>query len=136
MYVPPNEIIMNEFLYQNGSFSGSSSSSEGLKFKHTIIDPNLRVVVESFANSEFGNFIEYRLVVLLKEGARQSWPVYKRYSDFVKLHESLLGVFRNQLLRQSCIQKSNMIVPILPQMIVGTKTGSSDCCLEERLKQL
>jgi hypothetical protein len=63
-------------------------------------------------------------VVQLLEGARPCWSVYKRYSDFIQLHEALVPEFKKSIDdfqadlansgRGSSLQ---LVVPILPPKI-------------------
>jgi hypothetical protein len=55
------------------------------------------VQFKRWKKSNFGDFIEYEIMVQSLEGQRPTWLINKRYTDFVKLHEMLSPFFRLQI---------------------------------------
>lgn len=66
-----------------------------------LIRPQFRVQFKNWRPSNFGDYIEYEMVVQVLEGSRQTWAISKRYTDFVKLNDELLPYFRLQLAKKS-----------------------------------
>ena len=72
-----------------------------------------RVQCKRWIFSNVGDFIEYEMIVQALEGSRNIWPLTKRYTDFVKLHEDLGLYFR----LQASVQGFNKVLPPLPNKI-------------------
>lgn len=51
--------------------------------------PIFRVQMKRYQQSNVGDHIEYEMCVQSLEGPRQTWLVYKRYTDFGMLHDQL-----------------------------------------------
>jgi len=52
--------------------------------------------VTDYRQSNKGDYIEYEIEVEYYEGAGSKWTVYKRYSDFLELHDRLQGYFQRK----------------------------------------
>ena len=82
--------------------SGSEESFAGRNenFKQFILPSKFTVKIEQWINSDAGNFIEFQMAVSLNEGGyfkgyvKPQWTIYKRYSDFVCLHDKLLPTIK------------------------------------------
>ena len=109
---------------------------DSTKYTETIgySRPSFRVQFKKWQQSNFGDYIEYEILVQSLEGQRNTWMIYKRYTDFVKLHEVLNPFFRLQIqaneqrksmvarkkkdgTRSQPISQTDQIVPILPPKI-------------------
>lgn len=53
-----------------------------------------RMQFKKWHHSNFGDYIEYEMIVQQLEGSRKAWVISKRYTDFVNLHEDLIPVFK------------------------------------------
>ena len=87
------------------------------------MEPNLgrssfRVQFKKWHFSNFGDYIEYEMVVQQLEGPRKVWMISKRYTDFVNLHEALIPYFKRQVettkKKSLNISSTERILPILP----------------------
>jgi hypothetical protein len=80
--------------------------------------PMFRIQFKKWHHSNFGDYIEYEMVIQQLEGSRRAWVISKRYTDFVNLHEALIPYFKRQVetSRKSKLKISNteQILPILP----------------------
>ena len=98
--------------------------------------PSFRVQIKSWRKSNLGNYIEYLMIVQVLEGPRRTWYSIRRYTDFVKLHESLLPVMKVQMSLNSpqlaVRNESSSAIPVLPAKIMR----EDDQSLRERKAQL
>lgn len=95
----------------------------------SLIRPSFRVQFKRWRHSNYGDYIEYEMVVQLLEGTRRTWSISKRYTDFVKLNDELSPAFRLTLSKKS---KQGQVLPILPPKI----TGQTDMELNSRQREL
>ena len=100
-----------------------------VKLSQNLIRPQFTIQFKQWRPSNFGDYIEYEMIVQVLEGTRQTWMISKRYTDFVKLNEILSPYFRIQLNKKS---KQTNILPMLPPKI----SGQTDMELNARQKDL
>jgi hypothetical protein len=62
-----------------------------------FIRAQFRVQCKKWLYSNFGDYIEFEMVIQSLEGSRRTWTISKRYTDFVNLHEALTPYFRIQI---------------------------------------
>lgn len=63
--------------------------------------PQFRIQIKKWLHSNFGDFIEFQMIVQSLEGHRPIWALNKRYTDFVKLHEKLMPFYMSAIGAQS-----------------------------------
>lgn len=70
------------------------------------------IQILKWQQSSHGDFIEYMIEVTYLESQGSKWVIFKRYSDFVDLHESLTDLFSKK-------QEANLLekIPELPPQI-------------------
>ena len=51
------------------------------------------------------------------EGSRKCWTISKRYTDFVKFHDTLTPLFKIQIDPKKCLSITDQVLPVLPSKI-------------------
>lgn len=115
----PNSVRDRHTLLSS-AYAEVNQASKPNTLSQELCRPGFRVQFKSYAKSNVGDHIEYAMCVQSLEGPRHSWVVYKRYTDFVQLHDSLSALFRQQLSKKA-ISKSDQVLPVIPP-----KIGSQD----------
>lgn len=95
--------------------------------------PQFRIQMKKWQQSNFGDFIEFQVVIQSLEAERPIWTLFKRYTDFVKLHDSLLPFFKNNIAKEKSLWKdSTAALPMLP----GKIQDQSELQLSTRMTDL